>query len=132
MKPPAEDLERRRPVWGALSELFLDTKLDDVAYQSLAGILAQSGYSDAELQAILAGEVHPVCIPNLLSMCGEWAGFEPAELERRILVNERRPVRKWFMSRYGRSMVRDAWQKLMPLVQEQRQADRRGNADGAE
>lgn len=29
MRPPAEDFNQRRPVWEALSELFLDNELDE-------------------------------------------------------------------------------------------------------
>lgn len=124
MRTPVLDLPRRLPVWVALSDLYLDTELDGSGFRRIADALVQSGYTDEELQAILLEEVHPVCIPNLLSMVGEWEGFDPEELQRRILANQRRPWKKWFISRVGRSMVQGHWRTVMSLVHEQRaQAD---------
>src|SRR5437870_3451900 len=37
------DLQHRRPVWEALSELFLDTELQDYDFGFIARILAESG-----------------------------------------------------------------------------------------
>lgn len=91
MHAPAVDLERRRPVWAALSELFLDTALQPEDLQRLADTLASSGYSRAELEQILRREVGPVLLPNLLSAAGEWASFDLGRLEAEILRSERRP-----------------------------------------
>ncbi len=79
------DLERRRPVWLALSELFLDTSLTPRDLGRIASILARSPYGLDELQRILLWEVYPACRSNLLWIAGEWAGFDPEWLEARIL-----------------------------------------------
>jgi hypothetical protein len=84
LPPTTEDLIDRRPVWEALSDMYLDT---DVALSRAwrAQMLAESKYSLDELEEILVHEVHPVCWPNLLSVAGVWDGFDQAWLEQRIL-----------------------------------------------
>jgi hypothetical protein len=42
MKAAIEDIRDRRPVWDALSELFLDTELEPTDFQRLGRILASS------------------------------------------------------------------------------------------
>jgi hypothetical protein len=79
------DVESRRPVWIALSELFLDTTLDSADIDRIAKTLAGSRYSLGELDRILLWEVYPACHRNLWSIAGEWAGFDPGWLESRIL-----------------------------------------------
>jgi hypothetical protein len=84
MKTAADDVENRRPVWEALSDMFLDT---DVSLFREARInrLAASPYSISELELILVKEVYPVCVGNLLCIAGEWAGFDEKWLEEQIL-----------------------------------------------
>jgi hypothetical protein len=53
------DIESRRPVWAALSELFLDTNLDSADLNRIAKTLAISRYSLGELDQILLWEVFP-------------------------------------------------------------------------
>ena len=80
------DLERRVPVWEAISELFVDSATDerDIAY--IAARLRDSGYDDATLHAIHASEVAPVCAWNLLGIAGIWQGFQREWLTRAILA----------------------------------------------
>jgi hypothetical protein len=70
------EIERRKPVWAALSELWLDTELADDDLRRIAGVMGQSGYSVGELREIYLFEVAPVVSPNLLTVAGEWAGFD--------------------------------------------------------
>jgi hypothetical protein len=79
------ELDHRRPVWSALSELFLDTMLDSGDLDRLAESLARSPYSLTELDEILLWEVYPACWSNMMSLAGEWEGFDPEWLESRIL-----------------------------------------------
>jgi hypothetical protein len=69
------DLARRQPVWLALSELYLDIELEAGDFQRLAGVFAASGFSWSDIQQINYDEVAPVLWQNLLSMAGEWAGW---------------------------------------------------------
>jgi hypothetical protein len=54
--PPlaSTDLDRRRPVWRVLSELYLDTWLDDGDHERIASVLVESRYSTAQLEEIRA------------------------------------------------------------------------------
>lgn len=67
-----DELERRRPVWEAMADLFLDT---DVRFSLpfVARRCAESGYDDETLERIFWAEVFPEAIPNLLQVAGEWA-----------------------------------------------------------
>ena len=42
-----------------LSELYLDTELDDADYDRIAAVLLGSGYSRGQLEEILYRELHP-------------------------------------------------------------------------
>lgn len=93
--PAAEsDLARRRPVWLALSDLFLDTDVN-LARAGNVRTLAGSAYSLDELDRILRDEVYPACSFNLSLVAGEWAGFDADWLERRILRGGP-PPRSWW------------------------------------
>ena len=104
MKPASEDLEHRRPVWEALSDLFLDTDTS-LARSWRVGILAESPYSIEELQRILVDEVYPVCRSNLFSIAGEWLGFDMDWLESRILRRLGSPLRRLDFINLGRLTV---------------------------
>jgi len=69
---PAERLK----VWGAWSEMFLDTELSDKDIERIAKILAESPFSRDELEHIYCKEVAPVCGPNLTLVAGEWGCFD--------------------------------------------------------
>lgn len=70
------DIARRRPVWIALADLWLDTGLQDADLQHIARMLAASGYSVKQLREIYLYEVAPVVYPNLLSVAGTWNAFD--------------------------------------------------------
>src|SRR5436190_10451458 len=69
------EIAGRRPVWIALADLFLDTDVR-MSYPYIARTLAESPYSMEDLRRILDDEVTPVVQGNLLSVAGEWAGFD--------------------------------------------------------
>lgn len=105
MKQASEDIEARRPVWWALSDLFLDTELDDFAYNYIARTCVDSHYSPKECAEILWHEVYPICIGNLFSMAGVWGAFNQEWLEHEII----RHVSTWrfrFWQRLG-------WKQLL-------------------
>ena len=91
-------------MWGALSDLFLDTDTS-LARSWRVGILAASPYSIEELQEILVDEVYPVCRSNLCSVAGEWVGFDPEWLESSILRRLRSPFHRWLRFSLGRLTV---------------------------
>ena len=93
--PPARsDLARRRPVWLALSDLFLDTDVN-LFREGNARTLAASPYTLDQIDAILREEVYPACSFNLSLVAGEWAGFDADWLEQRILRGGP-PPRPWW------------------------------------
>lgn len=89
MKPPSEDLKRRRPVWEVLSDMFLDTELQVSDHDRIASRLIESEYTLEEIREILMHEVFPVCIPNLHSPAGEWAGIDLDWIEQKVLTRRR-------------------------------------------
>jgi len=117
-----EELERRRPVWVALSELWLDNELDDALRERLAEELARSPFDEPELRAIHEHEVAPALASNLASVAGEWGGFDPLLLEARCLAAaERRPSAavRWFehvLHPGRRSSVREALDDVLVRV----------------
>jgi hypothetical protein len=98
MKPEplsAAEIEVRRPVWDALSTLFLDTDVS-LDLEHRAAVLTASPYSIAELERILSDEVFPICSWNLLSVAGVWTGFDQGWLEDQILSHMKRRFRLRF------------------------------------
>jgi hypothetical protein len=87
MRFALEELDTRRPVWGALSSMFLDTDVS-LSRHWRSGVLAASPYSSRELEEILITEIYPVCWANLNSVADERSAFEPAWLEAMILQRE--------------------------------------------
>ena len=120
MKPSPDDLPNHTPVWDALSELFLDTELDDADFERLGRSLADSPYTLDELETILYDEVYPVCISNLRSMVGEWAGFDRGALQAAILKQKQ----SWFQTprflQAGRWMIREKWSKIKAEIERSR------------
>ncbi len=109
MKLANEDLEYRRPVWEALSDLFLDTDIS-LTRSWRIGILAASPYSIEELQEILVDEICPVCYSNLFCVAGEWAAFDPDWLESSILSRLRSPFPRWWRLSLGLFTVHLFWE----------------------
>lgn len=117
MKPASSDLENRLPLWKAMSDLFLDTEIDDVIYHSIAQICRESLYSWNECDYIFWEEVYPACIWNLLIVAGEWIYFDEEQLQEKILQREAifsRVPWRYFRCRVHlmRSMVADDWEKV--------------------
>ncbi|MBL1321872.1 MAG: hypothetical protein COA63_012545 [Methylophaga sp.] len=65
----AVDLEKRKLLWTAFSDLWLDTEISQMTLNYIAREVKQSGYSLAELKHIYQHEVAPCCIAKL-TRCG--------------------------------------------------------------
>jgi len=85
----------RESVWLALSELWLDTELDEGGRAAIAGILSISGFSLVELDAIYRLEVAPVVWTNTWVTAGVWDGFDPDWLFEACRRNLRRRRGLW-------------------------------------
>lgn len=79
------DIEKRLPIWEALSDLFLDTELNETTHKYISKVILESGFEPEEIHNILWKEVFPAVGDNLRSVVGEWAGFDPEWLKERIL-----------------------------------------------
>ena len=115
----ADEIERRLPVWHALSDLFLDTELQPDDYARIAGSLRTSGFRRAELRSILEEEVAPAFAFNLRDVAGEWCSWTVEEVGAIMLqsLGKRRPALvRWLRRRIRSRYVEDAWAKLEPLV----------------
>ncbi|HEX3135412.1 MAG TPA: hypothetical protein VHX44_17745 [Planctomycetota bacterium] len=123
MKSPAEDIDQRRTVWEALSELYLDTDTS-LTRASRAKVLASSSYSLAELEKILANEVHPVCFPNQFQIAGEWVGFDLEWLEKGILKRQSSAFR-WFNWFWVFNINSSEWRRTKSAVAAFRESPRK-------
>ena len=70
------ELERRKPVWSALSDFWLDNELDEQDENRIARVLLQSRYSMAEIEHMLWHEVAPVVFLNCYVATGAWGLFD--------------------------------------------------------
>jgi hypothetical protein len=90
----------REDIWLALSELWLDTELDDGWLEGIAQVLRRSGLSRAQLEAIFLYEVAPVVWLNHWSVAGIWSAFD----------------RDWLCAQCERQLGRGRWHRLRCLV----------------
>lgn len=124
MSPTPHDLTTRRPVWLALSTMFLDA--DVVLTRAVrASVLAESPFSLDELEAILIDEVYPVCWANLNAPNGEREGFDPAWLQSMILGRGSSPVTVARLQELARLAIPDSteWLATKAAVAGAREAD---------
>jgi hypothetical protein len=118
-----KEIEQRSELWLALSNLWLDTELDENDYEFIANRMIDSNYSLNEIENILSQEVAPVLYKNLSNVAGEWVGFDKDWLINAICENLKENenmfsrtwnnsgVRKWITT----SMVKDDWSKVVTL-----------------
>ena len=97
------ELRRRRPLWVALSELFLDQETDEYTLRHIARIVAASGYSDQEVRDIYWHEVAPLLAGNMLVVAGVWDGFDKdwlcAQAARNAARRPRFSLSRWIVRR---------------------------------
>jgi hypothetical protein len=121
--PAKDDLARRRWVWQALSDLFLDEQVSDDTLRHIARVAAECGYSDEELDAIYRHEVAPAVAFNAFDPAGTWGYFDTVWLERRILA--RRGLWYWFnrllVAPLPVWLLRDDWRWVKCLLGPERQ-----------
>lgn len=112
------EIERRLPVWHALSDLFLDTELQPSDHKWIASVLDSSGFSKAELRAILEEEVAPAFGVNLLSVAGEWTSWSEEEVRVIVLrsLNRHFPLGRWIGKPLTRRMVDENYRKIEALL----------------
>jgi len=89
----AAEIAARTPVWCALSELFLDTELDEGAIAAVAGAIRKANMTAPTAERVLREEVAPAFYSNLLSVAGEWAGWREDFVRARIAAHLAGPLR---------------------------------------
>ena len=117
-----QELERRLPVWEAMSELFRDTELDEHDHQMIASALSASGYTTDELDTIMREEVAPAFHNNLLGI-GEWKGWSRDAV--RDIVLAKLAQRSWYeqipfirhqIRNVSMAMVQDTWSTVRTML----------------
>jgi hypothetical protein len=111
------NIEERKPIWIALSGFYLDTELQKSDIRNIAVKIISSPYSLEEVKEINKYEVFPVLQRNLLSVAGEWVGFQEEWLINNIVgsLKKRTGIKKlgiessWLIFK---SMQKDYWMKL--------------------
>jgi len=112
------EITRRKPVWIALSDLWLDTELTASSINHIAMVMVDSGYSLSELRVICDSEVAPVVFKNLKSFAGAWSGFDESWLVQQILREINKPKR-WqdaLLDPIRRPFVLNAGESEWPLL----------------
>jgi intergrase/recombinase len=111
------EFERKKPVWLAMSDFFLDTELDDHTIEHIARVVIDSGYKIEEIEEILMNDLFPALLFNLHDVAGEWAGFPEEWLIERI-EGSRNPniaMKLYYKSHFW--MVKDYWTKLLTVIE---------------
>ena len=67
----------RERLWIAMSDLWLDTDLDESQLTSIAQVVREVRPTEAQLDEIFALELAPFLGWNNLSVAGVWSGFDP-------------------------------------------------------
>lgn len=86
-----EEIKRRKVLWSAFSDLWLDNEVQQYTIDHIALKMKQSGYSLAELKHIYQHEVAPAVYRNLLVVTGVWDGFDEDWLFNEINNNLNKP-----------------------------------------
>jgi hypothetical protein len=119
MKATEAQIEERLKVWEALSEFFLDTELQPEDHERIAQTLAATAHSEDEIEDILVGEVCPVCRWNMLSVAGEWSGFDSGWLKEKISPYlGKRPKFRMLFNLRQRWMYARHWKKVKARMSE--------------
>ncbi len=99
--------ESRKPIWSALSWIYIDGHLDDKDYTSIVKVLKESKLSLEDLRKIDLYEVFPSLYKNLISPAGEWKGFQETWLYEQCWINHQRRSKKGF--RISASIKNTLW-----------------------
>ena len=115
------ELKSREAAWYALSDLWLDNELSEFEIIQIAQTLQKTKLSKADLEDLYLYEVAPIVYFNLLSITGEWAGFEKRWLCNNIVTNlenwSKWKQRKYnFLKPFMTYATRDYWKKILKYI----------------
>lgn len=109
----------------AISELFLDTHLEEEDFARLRDILNESQLSIDELDLIYHDEIAPLLYGNLEATAGEWSGFDPDWLELKISKQSKQSIIgkiPWLNRVWGyltTRTTRNDWERLKRMLTQQ-------------
>lgn len=96
----------------ALSQLYLDTELDDGDHRAIARALAETSLSLEALDRLLRVDVHAALWMNMASVAGVWTAFDEAWLLSKVRAR-RRARWRWPTSLVPLFSLVDAeWQRV--------------------
>ena len=109
----------------AISELFLDTSLDDDDFRRISSNLGSLQLPTSELDSIYFDEVAPVLFRNLQSSVGVWEGFDADWLDTEIQKSKKNqrmtagiPILARFRRYWAtRSTIAD-WEKVRAMLRQ--------------
>ncbi|WP_298484425.1 hypothetical protein [uncultured Maribacter sp.] len=111
------NIEERKPIWIALSNFYLDTKLEEYVLKSIAKKIIESPYSLKKVKEINTYELFPVLHYNLISFAGVWTGFDEDWLINSIIesLSKRNKLKTIIIKAYfqiNKRMFATYWEKL--------------------
>ncbi|TQV77807.1 DUF7079 family protein [Denitrobaculum tricleocarpae] len=118
----AEEITRRAPVWRALSDLFLDTELDETDFAGIAETIRAAGFTADQAEEILRFEVTPVFWGNMLAAAGEWEPWSQSQVCEMVCKRLRSRPRyfTWFhdwRTRRQMTLVRPDWRRVRECLE---------------
>lgn len=116
------DIEKRKPIWIALSDFYLYNELQDLDFKHIASKIKESPFTFEKVKQIDKEEIFPVLHFNLLDVAGVWSGFQEEWLVSEIAKKLQK--RTWYSSfiikiKYAKLkwMYSDSWEKLEAAYQ---------------
>jgi hypothetical protein len=113
-----DEIAARMPLWCALSDLFLDTQMQRQDYEAIARAAREGGFSVEQVRDIFEHEVFPALAFNLMSVAGEWAGFDPDFVRERILLTLGRPQATRFLTGgLKKQLLAEEWPRMLAVME---------------
>ena len=112
------EIEKRIPIWNSISEFYLDTELQDSDYEAITSTFLNSDLHISELKEIDLYEVFPVLKGNLMSVAGEWNGFDEKWLNEsctKAYLKRKNGFFRWktkLQNRFLYSIRKDHWTEI--------------------
>lgn len=111
--------EDRERLWVALSDLWLDTELDEERLVEIADVVRESHLTEAQLDHVFEVELAPFLGRNNLTIAGVWDGFDPewvcAQARQRSHKNSLIP---WTLAKTGVTTyaARPLWRQVKAIA----------------
>lgn len=126
--PAQPSQSNRQRAWIALSQLFIDSELDDAAVRDIAQQLISADCSAEEAETILWNEVAPALGSNLASVAGNWTGWSDEDVIALVSARLQKDGEAsppgmlsagWLQHRWVKRVVLPDWLRVAALLREQ-------------